>query len=64
MENIFIVQDLVVPTNTTEALKYPIWRKSMDDEYEALIKKRSGMLYCDLLTQILSEAAGLTFATQ
>ena len=40
MENIFIAQDLVVPTNTTEALKNPIWRKSMDEEYEALIEKK------------------------
>ena len=40
MENIFIAQDLVVPTNTTEALKDPIWRKSMDEEYEALIEKK------------------------
>ena len=39
-ENIFIAQDLVVPTNTTEALKDPIWRKSMDEEYEALIEKK------------------------
>ena len=40
VENIFIAQDLVVPTNTTEALKDPIWRKSMDEEYEALIEKK------------------------
>ena len=26
VENIFIAQDLVVPTNTTEALKDPMWR--------------------------------------
>ena len=43
VENIFIAQDLVVPTNTTEALKDPMWRKSMDKEYEALIEKKSGM---------------------
>ena len=29
-ENIFIAQDLVVPTNTTEALKDPIWRPPPD----------------------------------
>ena len=40
MENIFMSQDLIVPTNTTEALEDPIWRKSMSDEYEALIEKK------------------------
>ena len=40
MENTFMAQDLIAPANTTEALKDPIWRKSIDDEYEALIKKK------------------------
>ena len=40
MEDIFIAQYLNVPTNTTEALKDPTWRKSMDKEYEALIEKK------------------------
>ena len=48
VENIFIAQNLIVPTNTTEALKDPIWRKSMDEEYEALIKKKS--LGCSIAT--------------
>ena len=40
MENIFMTQDLIVPTNTTEALKDPIWKKSIDNKYEALIEKK------------------------
>ena len=36
----FSTQDLVVLTNTTEALKDPVWKKSMDEEYEALIEKK------------------------
>ena len=39
MENIFATQDPLL-TNTTEALKDPIWKKSMDEEYEALIEKK------------------------
>ena len=40
IEDVFATQDLVVPTNTTEALKDPIWKKSMDKESEALIEKK------------------------
>ena len=40
-ENVFSTQDLVIPTNIDEALQSPIWKKSMDNEYEALIEKKS-----------------------
>ena len=40
IEDVFATQDLIVPTNTTEALKDSIWKKSMDEEYEALIEKK------------------------
>ena len=43
IEDVFATQDLVVPTTTTESLKDPIWKKSMNKEYEALIEKK---LWC------------------
>ena len=58
-----MTQDLIVPTNTTEAVKDPIWRKSMDDEYEALIEKKVWEVVLPPQTQILSEVAGPIFAS-
>ena len=40
VEDVFATQDLIILTNTTEALKDPTWKKSMDEEYEALIEKK------------------------
>ena len=40
IESVFSTQDLAIPTNIDEALQSPIWKISMDDEYEALIKKK------------------------
>ena len=53
IESVFSTQDLIIPTNIDEALQNPTWKKSMDDEYKALIEKKYGKLYCCLLTQIL-----------
>ena len=41
IESVFSTQDLIIPTNVDEALQDPTWKKSMDDEYEALIEKKS-----------------------
>ena len=40
IEIVFSTQDLIIPTNIDEALQNPTWKKSMDDEYEASIKKK------------------------
>ena len=40
IESVFSTQDLAILTNIDEALQSPIWKKSMDNEYEALIKKK------------------------
>ena len=35
----FSTQTLTIPNSTNEALKDPIWKESMNDEYKALIDK-------------------------
>ena len=40
IESTFSAQDLTILTTIDEALQDPTWKKSMDDEYEALIKKK------------------------
>ena len=42
-DSAFSTQDLFIPTNIDEALQNPTWKKSMDNEYEALIRKKYGM---------------------
>ena len=37
----FIGKDLIKPKSTNEALQNPIWKKSMDNEYNALIDKQT-----------------------
>ena len=40
IESVFSTQDLVILTNIDDALQNPTWKKSMDEEYEALIEKK------------------------
>ena len=41
-----------LPLNTLEALKEPNWKKAIEDEYNALIKKKHGPWY--QMTQVAS----------
>ena len=41
IESAFSAQDLTIPTTIDKALQDPTWKKSMDEEYEALIEKKS-----------------------
>ena len=40
IDSTFSIQDLIILTTIDEALQDPTWKKSMDDKYEALIKKK------------------------
>ena len=42
IESAFSAQDLTVLTTIDEALQDPTWKKSMNEEYEALIEKKYG----------------------
>ena len=39
IESVFSTQDLAILTTIDEALQDPTWKKSMDNEYQALIEK-------------------------
>ena len=40
IESVFSTQDLIIPTDIDEALQNPTWKKPMDHEYDAFIKKK------------------------
>ena len=40
VDDAFTGQDLIEPNSTDEALQNPVWKKSMDNEYNALIDKQ------------------------
>ena len=41
VDDAFTGQDLIEPNSTDDTLQSPIWKKSMDNKYNALIDKQT-----------------------